>query len=101
MKIIDIAKAINNKNEIVFIGIRPGEKFHEVMISKEDSLNTFEYKHYYKIIPFNKNKKYIKSGKKVPLGFEYSSENNISWMKTTTLKSWVKDFLKLNDLKTI
>lgn len=101
MKIIDIAKAINNKNKIVFIGIRPGEKFHEVMISKEDSLNTFEYKYYYKIIPFNKNKKYIKSGKKVPLGFEYSSENNSSWMKTSTLKSWIKNFLKLNDLKTI
>ena len=51
MNILKIAEAINPKAKFKFIGIRPGEKLHEQMISKEDSLYTYEYKDYFKILP--------------------------------------------------
>lgn len=80
IKIVDLAKALNPKNKIKIIGIRPGEKMHEQMISSEDSLYTFDYGKYYKILPSllqRKNiKKYVKNGKKVKLNFQYSSNEN-------------------------
>src|SRR5262249_20084166 len=51
MKVLDIARAINPKAEPEIIGIRPGEKLHEQMISAEDSHHAFEYDGYYKIMP--------------------------------------------------
>ena len=50
MKIIDIAKAINSKPKLKYIGIRPGEKLHEQMISEDDSTETYEFKKHFKII---------------------------------------------------
>ena len=77
MKVIDIADAIAPNCKKVYIGIRPGEKIHEQMISHEDSLFTFEYEDYYKILPqindWSKDKARIK-GIKVPVDFVYSSE---------------------------
>ena len=84
MKIEDIAKCINPKGRQKIIGIRPGEKLHEEMISIHDAQNTYEYNDYYKILPninnWNKDKKRIKNGKAVPESFSYSSENNKEWM---------------------
>ena len=95
MKIIDIAKTILPQSKHEIIGIRPGEKIHEQMISKEDAYNTYEYKKYYKILPLINNwaedSKRIKDGKKVPLGFEYSSDKNPQWMTSSELKLWIKD----------
>ena len=94
VKIIDIAKAIDFKKKIKFIGIRPGEKINETMISSEDSRYTYDYKDYYKILPsingWNSDKKKIKSGKKVNLGFEYSSDLNSNWMTMNQIKNWIK-----------
>jgi FlaA1/EpsC-like NDP-sugar epimerase len=93
MKVLDIAKTIAMK-KIKIIGIRPGEKLHEQMISVEDSRYTYEYKSYYKILPaiFNiyKNNKYIKNGKKVIPNFEYSSNTNSKWMTKLDLKKWLR-----------
>lgn len=101
MKVLDIAKTINNKTKIKYIGIRPGEKLHEVMVSKEDSFHTYEYAKHYKILPsiknLDQNKKYIKNGKKVKLGFEYSSDNNKKWMLSITLKKWLKKYINSDD----
>jgi UDP-N-acetylglucosamine 4,6-dehydratase (inverting) len=95
MKVLDIAKTIAMK-KIKIIGIRPGEKLHEQMISAEDSRYTYEYKNYYKILPaiFNiyKNKKYIKDGKKVRLNFEYSSNTNTKWLTKSDLRKWLKKY---------
>ncbi len=100
MKIIDIASCINNSDEYDLIGIRPGEKLHEEMISPEDSLCTYEYNDYYKILPainnWSTDKKRIKSGKLVPEGFSYTSDNNSDWMSKETLKDWIeinKDYI--------
>jgi len=94
MKITDIAKVIAPKAKHKIIGIRPGEKLHEQMISAEDSYSTYEYSNYYKILPqFNnwgKDRLRIKNGKKVPKGFIYSSDNNSKWMTKLELKRWVE-----------
>ena len=93
MKVLDIARTINSKCKIKFTGVRPGEKIHEQMIGKEDALNTFEYKDFFKIIPttLNKSKKpYIKNGKKVAKNFIYNSNSNTKWMSDSELKKWIK-----------
>lgn len=95
MKILDIANAITkNKNTYNVIGIRPGEKLHEEMISVEDSFFTYEFKNYYKILPSILDKKslYIMSqgGKKVGKDFSYKSNINDKWISSNELKNWLK-----------
>ena len=105
MKIVDIATAIQPNNKIKITGVRPGEKMHEVMISKEDSFYTYEYKKYYKILsPINsthKKKSFIKNGIKVDKNFEYSSDTNTSWMTKKNLGEWLNDFIKSEDFNLI
>ena len=50
VKILDVLKAIDSDYKFEEIGIRPGEKIHEQMIGKEDALNTYEYKDFFKIL---------------------------------------------------
>lgn len=94
MKVLDVAKAVDPDASIEIVGIRPGEKLHEIMISEEDSLYTYEYDSYYKILPsiheWYKEETRIKNGKKVPDGFSYTSNNNTEWMKVEELQSWIK-----------
>tara|TARA_B110000305_G_scaffold188193_1_gene209802 strand:+ start:447 stop:719 length:273 start_codon:yes stop_codon:yes gene_type:complete len=75
------------------IGIRPGEKLHEEMISSDDSYSTYEYSNYYKILPqineWRKDKLRIKDGKKVSEGFIYSSDKNLKWMTKSNLQKWI------------
>ena len=94
MNIIDIAKAISSKAKIKIIGIRPGEKIHEQMIGLEDAQYTYEYDHYYKILPaiheWSKDSKRIGVGKKVPNNFLYSSDTNPQKMTVEDLKYWIQ-----------
>ncbi len=94
MNIMNIAASISSSSKIKYIGIRPGEKIHEKMISDDDSKYTYEYKKYFKIIPSYcdniKLKKIIKGGKKVREGFEYSSDKN-NLMTISDLKKWLKN----------
>ncbi len=94
MKVIDIAKVIAPKAKQKIIGIRPGEKLHEQMISSEDSNFTFEYQDYFKILPqineWGEDNLRIKKGKKVIPGFVYSSDKNQEWMTKDQLKSILK-----------
>lgn len=93
MKVTDIAKVVAPDAVQEIIGIRPGEKLHEQMISSDDSFSTYEYLNYYKILPqineWGKDNLRIKKGKKVQDGFVYSSENNSEWMKKPELKKWI------------
>lgn len=93
IKITDIAQAVAPEAKLAIVGIRPGEKLHEQMIGPEDSDNTFEYKDYFKILPqiynWNENQSRIQDGKKVQMGFSYSSENNTEWMRSSDLKNWL------------
>ena len=80
MKIIDLAKVIGPDCELKEIGIRPGEKIHEVLISKSDAQNTKEYDDYYIVEPqfkwWSTNNNNKVNGKPVPKNFIYSSEMN-------------------------
>ncbi len=94
MKLTDIALAIapDAKHEIV--GIRPGEKLHEQMISAEDSYYTYEYPKYFKILPninnWSQDKRRIKDGSQVADSFRYASDTNDDWMTIETLRNWIK-----------
>ena len=77
--------------KIEIIGIRPGEKLHEVMISNDDSINTLEFDSYFVIQPAHPwwdNLKYkeINGGTKVENNFTYSSDNNTKWLSIEDLK---------------
>ncbi|WP_291329283.1 UDP-N-acetylglucosamine 4,6-dehydratase (inverting) [Desulfovibrio sp. UCD-KL4C] len=83
MNMVDLAKAMGPDCEIKVIGIRPGEKLHEVMISADDSRNTAEFDNYYVIKPdseFMKNKYDQIGGKPVAEEFIYSSNMNSEWV---------------------
>ncbi len=103
IKIIDLVKAISSQAKIKIIGIRPGEKIHEIMITEDDSLNTLELKDQYIILPsINElkskiKKKYKKSAKTVSKNFEYTSKNNSEWMSIKDLKNWIKNNLEILD----
>ena len=93
MKILDIAKAIAPEHSYKIIGIRPGEKLHEKLISSDESDSTFEYPDYYKILPsindWKLDKLRVKDGIKVADGFNYSSDNNSKWMTKNDLRLWI------------
>ena len=98
IKIKDLATVIAPEAKIKIIGIRPGEKLHEEMISAYDSKSTYEYSDYYKILPqineWEKDYSRIKNGKKVNEGFNYSSDNNPVWMNKKELKLWISKYKK-------
>ncbi len=75
-------------------GIREGEKLHEVMVTKDDSLLTFEYEKHYIIYPhfewWDFNAGFTEGGVKVPDGFEYNSGTNTQWLGTEELKEALK-----------
>lgn len=91
MKITDLAQAIAPKLKIKTIGIRPGEKIHEQMISREEAPYTLEYKDYYLVRPqFNWYQHSHKHGKPVPEDFVYDSGTNTDWLTVPQIKKLIK-----------
>ena len=95
IKIVDLAKAMDGKKKLKIIGIRPGEKLHELMCPNESSINTLEYKKFFiifspdtnldkKIREFKRTTKEI--GKKVSEDFEYNSYNNNNFLSAGDIK---------------
>lgn len=92
-KITDLAKAMAPELEIEEIGIREGEKLHEVMVTADDSRYTYEYDKYYIIYPnYTWVRKDIiaEGGKVVEEGFKYSSDTNKEWLSVEELKERLK-----------
>jgi len=94
MKISDLVTALVGENNYTVIGIRPGEKLHEVMIPREESLNCIDMKDYYIIQPMfywwnNETLKKVigKTGVSVSESFEYSSDSNIDWWSVKNIKN--------------
>ena len=83
-KILDLIKAINPKKKIKYIGLRPGEKIHEEMISETDAINTKEFKNYFIIYSSFHT---IKKTKKVT---NYSSKNNKQFLSSNEIKKLIK-----------
>lgn len=86
----DLAEAMLPGCKINEFGIREGEKLHEVMVTKDDSLTTYEYDKHYIIYPHydwaNLERDILPGGVKVEEGFEYSSGNNKEWLSVEELK---------------
>jgi UDP-N-acetylglucosamine 4,6-dehydratase (inverting) len=98
-KIMDVAKAIAPEAQHKVIGIRPGEKLHEEMITKTDAINTVEFDDYYVILPSIsmwdiekfKNESNSSFGKMCKYGFSYDSENNKHFLSVDELRLLIKD----------
>ena len=105
-KVIDLAKAISSTAKIKYIGIKPGEKLHEELISIHESKNTIAYKNYYVIASnselFYWNKKnYIKKfgGKNCSNNFSYDSDKNKDKLNISMLKKIIATEIKALNLK--
>lgn len=92
-KVIDVAKVIAPDAEIQIIGVRPGEKIHEVMITEDDSFYTFEFDNYYVILSpaLMQSAFYLKYGRKVKSGFRFSSDSNENWFTPEKFKLTLED----------
>lgn len=96
-KLVDLAKAISSNAKFNIIGIRPGEKLHEEMISLSDAPNTLEFNKYYVITPnskynLNNLKNYKKKfgGKRCSINFTYNSLTNKNFLSISDLKKLIK-----------
>lgn len=89
-KITDLAKAMNPNGEMKEVGIREGEKLHEVMVTKDDSRMTYEYDKHYIVYPhfdwWNSQNYMTPGGTLVEEGFEYNSGTNIEWLSVQELQ---------------
>ncbi len=90
----DLAQAMLPGCRIDEFGVREGEKLHEVMITKDDSLMTYEYEKHYIIYPhfewWDYTRNFLPGGKKVAEGFEYNSGNNTEWLDVKALQKALK-----------
>jgi UDP-N-acetylglucosamine 4,6-dehydratase len=95
-KITDIAKAIAPECKLDIVGIRPGEKIHEEMITSSDSFTTYDLGKYYVILPQIPNwelKEFVKmhDAQLVPKGFCYTSDNNKDWETVESLRELIQE----------
>ncbi len=100
-RILDVAEAICEKCEKPIVGIRPGEKIHEEMITKSDSYNTYDLGNYYTILPSNptwKIDEFLKNfnASKVTPGFSYNSGENENWETVESLRKLIKKHVDNN-----
>ena len=109
IRIIDLAAAITRRIPTKIVGIRPGEKLHEVMCPADDSRLTLEFKDHYVIQPSikldegNINYNYTGSGEKgflVNLGFEYSSGNNPYFLSVDETRVLIAPYVKTHEVHT-
>lgn len=93
-KITDLAQAMLPECEMPEVGIREGEKMHEIMITTEDSMHTYEYDKHFVVYPqmnFWSQDDVIPGGTKLEYGFSYSSGNNKQWLSVEDLKKLLNE----------
>lgn len=101
-RILDVAEAVAPHVQTKEVGIRPGEKLHEEMITATDSLNTIDLGRYYVIMPSvtiaHTHDEFIRhhNATRVELGFEYNSGKNAEWETVDTLREKIKQFVDPN-----
>ncbi|CAG0981142.1 UDP-N-acetylglucosamine 4,6-dehydratase [Anaerolineales bacterium] len=97
-KVVDLAKAIAPNAEIKVIGIRPGEKLHEALISEDEARNTIELKDMFVVQPAEAiwfGYSWQDRGKPLPEGYIYSSDNNSEWLDVEGIKKFIAPFEEL------
>jgi UDP-N-acetylglucosamine 4,6-dehydratase/5-epimerase len=95
MKIIDLAKAIAPGTNLEVVGIRPGEKLHEVLISEDESRSTVEMEDMYVVQPSPNawfGHDWQSEGKVLPAGFRFGSDNNPQWLDVNQIRDMVAPF---------
>lgn len=93
MRIMDLADVIAPESEKEIIGIRPGEKINEVLLTQEEARHTKEFDKYFTIepeFPFWAEEN-LNGGKDLPDGFTYTSDNNNSWLTKDALKTIIEE----------
>jgi UDP-N-acetylglucosamine 4,6-dehydratase (inverting) len=98
-KIETVAKAIAPNAKLVDVGIRPGEKLHEEMITESDSFSTIEFDKYYAILPSGVDKeRYLEyyNATEVPKGFKYNSGTNADWETEESMVEKIKKYVDPN-----
>ncbi|MFH0898177.1 MAG: UDP-N-acetylglucosamine 4,6-dehydratase (inverting) [bacterium] len=94
MKITELAQAIAPALKLTEVGIRPGEKIHEKMITREDARRTFELENHYIVLPELETCSYSfykVKGKPVSSDFEYHSGKNTQWLTTDLMKEMIDE----------
>jgi FlaA1/EpsC-like NDP-sugar epimerase len=93
MKIMDLAKAIAPECKIKLIGIRPGEKIHECLLTEDESRHALEFVDYFLIEPEHQWWKANgwKAGKLLPEGFRYTSDKNDNWLTIKNIQKMAGD----------
>jgi len=92
MRVVDLARAIAPEARLEIIGIRPGEKLHEVLISEDEARSTIELDTMYVVQPveaFWFGRKWEGRGKPLPDGFRYASNTNEAWLSIEELRQMV------------
>ena len=93
MKIVDLAQAVSPEAKLVEIGMRPGEKLHEEMISSDDSRRTYILENRFVVTPVVAEWGYIApKGELMPEGHAYRSDTNDNWMSREDIKSFITRF---------
>lgn len=92
MRLIDLARAIAPDCKLRCVGIRPGEKLHEVMIDENDSRISMEYDKYF-VIGWNGHNA-DHGGRPCPPGFRYGSDTNSQWLSVGQIQEYVRDLLE-------
>ena len=96
-RILDVAEAVAPGVRTEIVGIRPGEKMHEEMITSSDSFNTIDLEKYYAILPQANSKIQAyyesKGGKMVEPGFCYNSGTNNEWLSVEQLKNLIQQHI--------
>ena len=93
-RVVDLAEAIFNHKKIKLVGLRPGEKIHEEMITSSDSHLTYDIGNYYVILNGSNKKliQYYKKFKKFKDLSSYNSKNNLNFLKIEELKKMIKKY---------
>lgn len=94
-RIVDVAEAVAPKARREIVGIRPGEKLHEEMITETDALNSLEFDRYYVILPSTPTwdvKKFREAfnGRPCPVGFRYNSGDNTEWLSVAQIRQLIR-----------
>jgi UDP-N-acetylglucosamine 4,6-dehydratase len=95
MRVVDLAKAIAPEAELDFIGIRPGEKLHEVLISEDEARHTIELEDRYVVEPTGAlwfGHGWQDRGQPLPEGYRYASDSNSDWMTVEDIRQLVAPF---------
>jgi UDP-N-acetylglucosamine 4,6-dehydratase len=93
MSILDLAKAVAPNIEIDIVGIRPGEKLHEVLISEDEARTTIEMDDMFVVQPAEMTwfgREWEKQGKSLPDGFRYASNTNAQWLTVEQIQKIIE-----------